>query len=55
MTQKNTRTSLYQTQREREMLEWLCKKNGEGISQLINALIAKEYYRLTISEMAGGG
>ena len=46
MTQKNYRISVYMTQREKDFLDWLCNKTGENQSQLINALLTKEYYEL---------
>jgi len=46
MTQYNKRISVYMTSRQKEMLDWVCKETGENQSQLINALIGKEYYTL---------
>ena len=46
MTQKGKRLSLYCSEREKQMLEYICNRTNENQSQVINALIMQEYYRL---------
>ena len=45
-TQKGKRLSLYCSEREKQMLEYICNRTEENQSQVINALIMQEYYRL---------
>lgn len=46
MTQKGIRVTVLMSEREKGMLDSIRAKTGENMSQVINALIMQEYYRL---------
>jgi len=44
--QKGIRVTVYLTEREKKMLDTVCEKMGENMSQAISSLIVQEYYRV---------
>lgn len=46
MAQKGIRVTVLMSEREKGMLEAIRAKTGENMSQVVNALIMQEYYRL---------
>lgn len=48
MKQKGIRVTTYMSSREKSMLERICETTGENMSQVINALVMQEFYRLNL-------
>ena len=46
MAQKGIRVTVLMSEREKGMLDAIRAKTGENMSQVVNALIMQEYYRL---------
>lgn len=44
--QKGIRVTTYMSEREKKMLDEICSYTKENMSQVVNALIMQEYYRL---------
>jgi hypothetical protein len=49
MTQKGIRVTTYMSSREKSMLEKICETTGENMSQVLNALVMQEFYRLKLN------
>ena len=51
--QKGIRVTTYMSTREKGMLEAICQRTDENMSQVVNALVMQEYYRLQNMSLTG--
>lgn len=50
---RGKRQSIYMTERVKGMLTSICASTGENASQVVTALVMKEYYKLNLDDKKG--